>query len=382
MSFKILHVCLASHYTVGMTYQDNQLSDQNAADGHEVVVISDCYRFAGHMLEEVEEEDIFLSSGVRLIRMKYDFILNKFISTKVRKVTALRSFLYDFRPDIILFHGVAGYELLTVSDYKQKNPRVKLYIDSHEDFHNSGTFWFSLYFQYRIFNKWIVDKVRKNVDKFLYLSYESRVFCQEVYGLPDDLMEFYPLGGNIVEPGIKHKFKNEVINSLDLGKEDIVIIHSGKFAREKKTQELLESFISVKNEKLKLILIGSIPPEMQPVLYPLIESDHRVHFLGWMNSDELVKYLCAADLYVQPGTQSATMQNAICCGTPVALYPYESHVPYVVNNGIFIKNKADYVGMLSGLAEGQFDLGAMSAASYVIAYDLLDYRKLAERLYC
>lgn len=379
---KILHVCLASHYTVGMTYQDNQLSDQHAADGHEVVVISDCYRFAGHILEEVEEEDIFLSSGVRLIRMKYDLILNKFISTKVRKVAALKKFLYDFRPDIILFHGVAGWEMLTVSDYKRNHSEVKLYIDSHEDFHNSGTFWLSLFFQYRIFNKIIVNRVRKNVDTFLYLSYESKAFCQEVYGLRDDEMEFYPLGGDIVEPDVKVKLKDEVKVKLGLDKNDVLIVHTGKFAKEKKTQELLESFISINNEKLKLILIGSIPPEMQPVLYPLIESDHRVHFLGWMNSKELVKYLCAADLYVQPGTQSATMQNAICCGAPVALYPYESHVPYVVENGFFIKNKSDYMCVFSGLAEGKFNLGAMSAASYVIAYNLLDYKKLAERLCC
>nr|WP_307773781.1 glycosyltransferase family 4 protein [Aeromonas hydrophila] len=365
-----------------MTYQDNQLSDQHAADGHEVVVISDCYRFAGHILEEVEEEDIFLSSGVRLIRMKYDLILNKFISTKVRKVAALKKFLYDFRPDIILFHGVAGWEMLTVSDYKRNHSEVKLYIDSHEDFHNSGTFWLSLFFQYRIFNKFIVNRVRKNVDKFLYLSYESKAFCQEVYGLRDDEMEFYPLGGDIVEPDVKVKLKDEVKVKLGLDKNDVLIVHTGKFAKEKKTQELLESFISINNEKLKLILIGSIPPEMQPVLYPLIESDHRVHFLGWMNSKELVKYLCAADLYVQPGTQSATMQNAICCGAPVALYPYESHVPYVVDNGFFIKNKSDYMCVFSGLAEGKFNLGAMSAASYVIAYNLLDYKKLAERLCC
>ncbi|MCX0420756.1 glycosyltransferase family 4 protein [Aeromonas veronii] len=378
---KVLHICLASHYTEGMTYQDNQLADQNALDGHEVVVVSDCFRYKGHSIEEIEAEDVILSSGIRLVRMKYDNIVNAFMSSKIRKVSKLEGFLYDFKPDVILFHGVAGYEMLTVSKYKKDNPLVKLYIDSHEDYHNSGTVWLSMFFQYKIFNRWIVRKIRKNVDKFLYLSYESRDFCQEIYGLKNDELEFYPLGGNIIDSDVKHRFRAEVIQQLGLSNDDILIVHSGKFAREKKTQELLESFISVRNEKLKLILIGSIPPEMQLVLYPLIESDHRVHFLGWMNSDELVKYLCAADIYAQPGTQSATMQNAICCGTPVALYPYESHVPYVVNNGIFIKNKADYVGMFAGLAEGQFDLGAMSAASYVMAYDLLDYRKLAERLY-
>ncbi|EJL6271845.1 glycosyltransferase, partial [Vibrio cholerae] len=191
---RIAHVCLASHYTEGMTYQDNQLADQNASDGHEVVVISDCFRYKGHALEEIEPEDIILSSGVRLVRMEYDNIVNDFISSKIRKVSKLESFLYDFKPDVILFHGVAGYEMLTVSKYKQDNPLVKLYIDSHEDYHNSGTVWLSRFFQYKVFNRWIVRNIRKNVDKFLYLSYESRDFCQEVYGLKNEEMEFYPLG--------------------------------------------------------------------------------------------------------------------------------------------------------------------------------------------
>lgn len=379
---KILHLCLASHYTEGMTYQDNQLADQNAADGHEVVVISDCYRYAGHVLEEVDEEDIILSSGVRLIRMKYDLVVNRLFSEKIRKVARLRAFLEGFNPDVILFHGVAGYEMLTVSAYKQSHPEVKLYIDSHEDYHNSGTFWFSLFFQYKVFNRWIVRKIRRNVDKFLYLSYESKTFLREVYGLDDNEMEFYPLGGNIVDPDTKALFKNQVRSQLGLSRGDVLIVHSGKFAREKRTQELLETFASVAGEQLKLILIGSIPDEMKSVLQPLLDADKRVRFLGWMNSGELVKYLAAADLYVQPGTQSATMQNAICCGTPVALYPYESHKPYIAGNGLLIANDVDYSVMFSELACNKFDLSGMSNASYVIANELLDYKKLASRLYC
>lgn len=379
---KIAHICLASHYTEGMTYQDNQLADQNAADGHEVVVISDCYRYAGHVLEEVDEEDIILSSGVRLVRMKYDLVLNRLVSNKVRKVSRLKAFLERFNPDVILFHGVAGYEMLTVSAYKQSHPEVKLYIDSHEDYHNSGTFWFSLFFQYKVFNRWIVRKIRRSVDKFLYLSYESKTFLQEVYGLDDNEMEFYPLGGNIVDSDTKALFKNQVRSQLGLSCSDVLIVHSGKFAREKRTQELLGAFASVPGEQLKLILIGSIPDEMMSVLQPLLDADERVRFLGWMNSHELVKYLAAADLYVQPGTQSATMQNAICCGTPVALYPYESHKSYIAGNGLLIANDFDYSIMFSDLACNKFDLAGMSNASYIIANELLDYKKLASRLYC
>ncbi len=378
---KIIHVCLASHYTEGMTYQDNQLADQNAADGHEVVVLSDCYRYTGHSLEEVDEEDVILSSGVRLVRMKYDLIVNNLISGKVRKVNRVKYFLEEFKPDVILFHGVAGYEMLTVSKYKSRHPEVKLYIDSHEDYHNSGTFWLSLFFQYKIFNKFIVHKIRKNVDKFLYLSYESKNFLKEIYGLDDQEMEFYPLGGNLLEPDRKLAFKKIVRSKLRLEDSDILIVHSGKFVNEKKTKELLESFASVSANNLKLVLIGSIPEDMVPVLMPLIKSDKRINFLGWKSSDELIQYLAAADLYVQPGTQSATMQNAICCGTPVALYPYPSHKPYIAGNGLLIANSCDYKVMFSDLACNNFDLSAMSNASYNIAREFLDYKKLAARLY-
>ncbi|HGF7196401.1 TPA: glycosyltransferase, partial [Vibrio cholerae] len=166
-----------------------------------------------------------------------------------------------------------------------------------------------------------------------------------------------------------------------LSRDDILIVHSGKFAKEKRTAELLSSFLSVPGDNLKLVLIGSIPEDMQSILQPLIVADDRVTFAGWMNSEQLVKYLSAADLYVQPGSQSATMQNAICCGTPVALFPYESHKPYIMGNGLFIENNVDYIGMFTALADNKLDLVAMSTASYEIAYNLLDYKKLAARLY-
>ncbi|MDP1194554.1 hypothetical protein, partial [Klebsiella pneumoniae] len=80
-----------------------------------------------------------------------------------------------------LFHGVAGWEMLTVFEYKKHYPKVKLYIDSHEDFHNSGKNWVSRLFQYKIFNRLLVAIIKREVDKFLYLSYESRDFLVRMY---------------------------------------------------------------------------------------------------------------------------------------------------------------------------------------------------------
>ena len=378
---KILHVCLSSHYTEGMTYQDNQLPDQNAKDGHNVVVVSDCYIHEGSYLTKVEEEDKVMPSGVRLVRMNYDYIFSHLASSKIRKVKKLYNFIADEKPDVILFHGVAGYEMLTVAKYKKKNPKTKLYIDSHEDFHNSGTFWLSKTLQYRVFNRFIVNKIKNKVDKFLYISYESKDFLEKMYGLEDSKLEFYPLGGNIVEKDNKKKFSQQIRAQYGYKQDDILVLHSGKLVPAKKTKELITAFKSVTNPRLKLIILGSIPTEYSQILNKLIQSDERINFVGWKTSTEVIEYLCAADIYFQPGTQSATMQNAICCGTPIALYPYSSHKPYINNNGFFVSNKDDYIRVFEFILSDPESLTNMSEASYNIARDLLDYKLLASRLY-
>lgn len=378
---KIIHICLSSHYTEGMTYQDNLLPDQNSKDGHEVIVISDTYAYKDGELVKVKEEDRLLKSGVRLIRLDFDLIINELLSIKVRKVKKLKKLLENLAPDVILFHGAAGWEILTVANYKKNNPSVKFYIDSHQDFHNSGTFWLSLFFQYKIFNRYIVLKTRKFVDKFLYLSYESRDFLIEMYGLNNDELEFYPLGGNIINPELK-SFNNKYIRkNHNFSKDDILIVHSGKLSSEKKTKELIEGFKRTESSALKLLIVGSIPEDEKNTLQPMIDSDDRIIFLGWKNSEDLVRYLCAADIYFQPGTQSATMQNAICCGTPVAIYPYESHKPYMQGNGFFVTDIQSYIDVFNSILSNKKILIEMSQASYDVARELLDYKVLASRLY-
>jgi hypothetical protein len=378
---KILHVCLASHYTEGMTYQDNQLPDQNAADGHEVVVVSDCFKYENGDLVKVPEEDRVLLTGVRLVRMEYDKLINDFLSSKVRKVSGLYDFMVSESPDVILFHGVAGYEMLSVAKYKKNSPNVKLYIDSHEDLHNSGTVWLSLFFQYKIFNRYIVNRIKNYVDKFLFLSYESRDFLLDVYGLDDHLLEFYPLGGDIVSEIDKSRFSTSVRQRHGYKAHDILIVHTGKLSSGKKTKELLQAFSKVESTRLKLLIIGSIPAEQKTVLDPLILKDSRISYLGWKSSSELIEYLSAADLYFQPGTQSATMQNAICCGTAIALYPYSSHQPYLKDNGFFVKDKEDYSSVFNSLLSDPTILTGMGRASYHLGRKVLDYKILASRLY-
>lgn len=378
---KIIHICLASHYTEGMTYQDNLLPLQNSLDGNQVIIVSDCFQYVEGELASVGEEDRVLESGIRLIRMKYVNILGAFISSKIRMVRSLHSVIENFDPDVILFHGVAGWEMLTVAKYKKNNPGVRLYVDSHEDFHNSGKNWISRFFQYRVFNRVLVNIVKQVVDKFLYLSYESRDFLIEMYGLEESKQEFYPLGGQVLSEAQSDEHAKEIRVRHQLSDDDVIIVHSGKLEPGKRTEEMLTAFSAVPSENLKLLIIGSIPSDQSGILQPLIDADKRVIYVGWKPADELIKYLGAANLYFQPGTQSATMQNAICAGAPVALYPYPSHEPYIVENGFWVKDYNDFVDVFECVSNSPEILIDMRRNSFKLAESLLDYKILAARLY-
>ena len=60
---KIAHIGLAAFYTEGMTYQDNQLAEQNARDGHQVMYISNAAKYENGVIVETGYEDTVLESG-------------------------------------------------------------------------------------------------------------------------------------------------------------------------------------------------------------------------------------------------------------------------------------------------------------------------------
>ena len=378
---KILHVCLASSYTDGMTYQDNMLAEQNVADGHEVMVVSDCTHFENGKIVQTLPEDRVLISGVRLVRLPFDFILTGFFSNKLRKTKLLRPLLEQFAPDVILFHGCAGWELITVAKYKKNNPHIKLYVDSHEDFNNSARNWLSKNILHRLIYGPIIRYAYPYLDKLLYLSEETKDFLVGLYKLPAGKLEFYPLGGVVhsIEDWTAMRAKKRA--ELGLRDEDVLLCHSGKMDSLKRTKDILLALSQASSERIRLIIIGNIPDEMKPVLEPMIAADERVSFLGWKNGDELMAYLCACDMYVQPGSQSATMQNAICCGAPVLLYPHKSYKHFIKGNCWYVETTEEMTAVFSAVSANPEILKEKGKNSFSMANELLDYKKLAARLY-
>ena len=131
-----------------------------------------------------------------------------------------------------------------------------------------------------------------------------------------------------------------------------------------------------------LAVIGSIPEDRESVLLPLIEADNRMRYLGWKSGEELQEYLCAADLYCQPGSVSATMQNAICRNTPVMSYPHPAYTAALDCGQFFwIKTQVDMEQVFAQVKADPALLAPMTVNARRCAEELLDYQKLAARLY-
>lgn len=380
---KIAHVEIAGAFTEGMTYQNNFLTEQNIKDGHQVLFVcnNQMYTESG-ILEETDEEDVVLSNGMRLIRLSYQKIINRMISGKVRKVKGLYQILDEFQPDVIMSHSLAYWSVRDVIRYKKDHPGVKLYADTHTAAYNSGSNWLSLHVLHRIFYRYLVQQALPYLEKYFYIGWAERQFSLENYGVPEALMEFYPLGGRIFSDEEYAEKRACRRKELGLAEDELLLVHTGKLDALKRTDDLLRAFAAVPELNAKLAVIGSIPEGRKELLTSLMAQDSRVRYLGWKTGEELQEYLCACDLYCQPGDVSATMQNSICCDSAVLAYPYEGYVRELdYGNILWVKTVEDITEVFRRLAKNAGELDVLKENSHRCARELLDYRMLAARLY-
>ena len=379
---KIIHIGLSSHYTENMMYQDNMLSAYNAKDGHAVLFVSDTAKFEGGVLVDCPPGKIQIEKNLYLLRLPYTRIVNSWISKKIKKVKNIREILEEFLPDVIFSHSLCYWSVLDVVRYKKDHPNVKFYADTHADANNSATNWISRTVLHRMFYKYLVQKAVPHLETYFYLSQEAKTFLIQNYGVPEGIMEFYPLGGIIPDAKAYQQARICRREELNVREDELLLVHSGKLDEKKRTADLLRAFAAAPELNAKLIILGSIPDEQKELLNALISADNRVAYLGWKSADDLREYLCACDLYCQPGSQSATMQNAVCCGCPVLLYPHRSYTAgFDYGNILWCETQSDMEAAFHKIAHGAIQLDALKENSEKCARELLDYRKLAARLY-
>lgn len=379
---RIVHLMLSCFYIDKYNYQENVLPRQNKLDGHDVRIIASTETFVDNMQKGYLQPGSYVNEdGIPVTRLPYRKIINHFIARKLRIYPNVSQLLENFSPDVIFCHGIQTFEIKTLINYKKNNPAVKLYVDSHSDFNNSATGFFSKKILHGIYYKWLIKKALPSLDKILCIHYESIVFLEKMYKIPRNSLVLYPLGGEILEDNIRNDKRGKMRNLLNIKKDDILLVHSGKMDKGKRTEEIIRAFCNTSRDNLKLVLIGSLAEDIENSVKEHLAEDKRINFAGWKKPNELVDYLCAGDLYVQPGSQSATMQNALCYGCAAALYPHESHKYSLGDRVFYIDTAEDMEQLFEKISRNRALLEEKRALSFEYAKSTLDYKKLAALLY-
>jgi 1,2-diacylglycerol 3-alpha-glucosyltransferase len=120
-----------------------------------------------------------------------------------------------------------------------------------------------------------------------------------------------------------------------------VILFSGRLAVEKNVDVLIRAVARLRGEPggkaphLHVVGAGEQLPKLQSLANELGVSD-RVHFLGFVDDDELRRQYLLADLFCQPGTaelQSLVTLEALSASRPVVLADALA-LPHLVDNGV------------------------------------------------
>ena len=177
---RIAHICLSCFYIDGFSYQENELVKEHVRTGHDVIVIASTENYINAQLSYVQPGIYEGADGASVVRLPYSAFLPHRVMTKLRIHPNLYEELQKFTPDVIVFHGLCGWELRTVCKYKINNPNVKLWVDSHEDHNNSArTIGSKLLHKY--FYKPIIQLVLDQIDTILCISLDTVEFVAKLF---------------------------------------------------------------------------------------------------------------------------------------------------------------------------------------------------------
>lgn len=319
---KILHLMLACFYVDNYSYQENYLPKYHKAAGHEVEIVASRIGFdrngrPGKLPPKLCGRHIN-EHGIPVTRLfnkpgRYDALL--------RRYEGLQAELDRFKPDLIFIHGVQFSDISIVAKYCKKHPHVKVFADNHADFSNSATNWVSKNLVHRILWRACAHRIKKYVTRF-YGVLPARVdFLINEYKLPKKKIELLVMGGDdeSVIAASNPEVKQEIRAKYGLADDDFVIMTGGKIDPFKtQTLLLMAAVHNIPSEKVKLIVFGSVFPELQTQVNALCDGT-KVQYVGWIKAADSYAMFAAADLVVFPGRHSVFWEQVAAQGIPMVV---------------------------------------------------------------
>lgn len=312
---KIVHICLCGPMTDGWNYQENLLTKYQVKLGYEVTVITSKYCYDANGKLTSMQEGTYFFDGIKMIRIN-NRIGN--IDSRFKLYVDFTTILNNESPDIIFVHGVQFLDSRQVVSYAKRH-KVRIFVDNHADFSNSGTNWISLNLMHKIVWGHSAKMLAPYTEKF-YGVLPARVdFLTEVYGIKRDKCDLLVMGADddyVREAKHPDNIK-QIRKKHGILDDDFLIITGGKIdSFKRQTLLLMEAVQKLELKNVKLIVFGSVENSLKPKVMELADGN-KIQYIGWISANESYRYFASAQLAVFPGRHSVFWEQVAGQGIPM-----------------------------------------------------------------
>lgn len=377
---RICHLCLNGPYNEGWNYQENVLPKYHVKQGYEVYQIVTPYMWEG--TEQVISTDKRYKSpmGVEVIRCNAKKGLIG--GTRLNRYPEVKGLLEEIKPEILFIHDVQCLDMMVVAKYLQNHPECTVYADNHSDFSNSATNWISKNLLHKILWRRMAQIIQPYVKTF-YGVLPARVnFLVNMYKLPEKKCKLLVMGADdeLVQAAAQPEVKKSIREKHNIADDDFLIITGGKIDLSKtQTILLMQAVKRIRNEKVKLIVFGSVVSELQEKIKELSDGI-KIQYIGWVQADDSYPLFAAADLVVFPGRHSVFWEQVVGQGIPMIVKYWDgtTHVDCSGNvSFLYEDSEAEIQVAIERLLDSEVYATVKNAA--IEASDRFKYSSIARR---
>ena len=285
---KITHICLIGPFTDGWNYQENLLTKYHKNMGYEVSVITSKFTYDNNGKIIVDERGQYFNEyGIKIIRLDTKF--NSNYKNRFKKFRGFYTTLCAEKPDIIFVHGCQFRDIKYVAKYAKWHPNVKIYVDNHADYSNSATNWVSKNILHKIIWKKYAKLIEPYTIKFYGVTPARVNFLKDLYNLPEEKIDLLPMGADDEKVYLARNdiSKRKIRDKHGISRDDFLIVTGGKIDIHKRQTLLLMEAVKRFNNKVKLIVFGSIDDSLKEKVNELVDNE-IIQYIGWLS---LMKYI-------------------------------------------------------------------------------------------
>jgi len=342
---KIVH--LMGYFVPELGYQEYYLAKKHKQMGHDVYVIASdlLYPFPNieGMLKEAgikntsrkRKEGFSIVNGIKVYRLRHFFEYADFVLA-----SGLKKTLSSIKPDVVFAHESKQGMPALAAFYKSRLS-YKLVVDQHDFYHEipNHALWRKVlrFLDYFLFRKFIVDYSLSKADSIVAVTEETKEFLAKAHRINPKKISLIPLGVDTDFFRFNNKSRAFFRKKLRIRENDAALIFSGTIVRRKGIELLLEALSEIKNENVKLIILGSGDISYVQELKDLAKKlgiDGKCRFIGFVKKESIKDYFSAADIGVWPGNNSVSIMEAMACKLPIVMVELQLRHLVSYNNGL------------------------------------------------